>query len=52
MLTSHTVHLAVPKVNAIYAKYFSTNLPARACVAVSALPKGALFEIDCVAACE
>jgi len=38
-----------PKVNAIYAEFFGDHRPARACVAVSQLPKGALFEIDAVA---
>ena len=37
------------KVNAVYAEYFTGN-PARATVEVSALPKGALVEIDCIAA--
>ncbi len=38
------------KVNAIYAKTFSHGVtPARACIEVSALPKNALVEIDCVA---
>ena len=38
------------KVNAIYSKTFSEGIsPARACVEVSALPKGGLVEIDCVA---
>ncbi len=38
------------KVNKIYADFFQTDIsPARACVEVSALPKGALVEIDCVA---
>ena len=37
-------------VNAIYAEMFGTGIsPARACVQVAALPKGALVEIDCVA---
>ena len=37
-------------VNEVYARYFTGDSPpARACVEVSALPKGALFEIDCVA---
>ncbi len=35
--------------NEIYAKYF-TGKPARSCVEVSALPKGALVEIEIVAA--
>ena len=36
------------KFNEIYAKYF-TEKPARSCVAVKELPKGALVEIECVA---
>lgn len=35
--------------NAVYAQYF-TGKPARSCVEVSALPKDALVEIECVAA--
>lgn len=38
------------EVNEAYGKYFENNPPARATVAVSALPKGARVEIDCVAA--
>ena len=34
--------------NEIYAKYF-TSKPARSCVEVSALPKGALVEIELIA---
>ena len=34
--------------NAVYAKYF-TSKPARSCVAVSALPKGALVEVEVTA---
>jgi len=38
------------RVNAIYAELFSDGVsPARACVEVAALPKGALVEIDCIA---
>lgn len=38
------------KVNALYAELFSAGVsPARACVQVAALPKGALVEIDCIA---
>lgn len=33
-------------VNEIYGSYFMTHKPARSTVAVSALPKGALFEIE------
>ena len=37
-------------VNKIYSDFFNVaNPPARACVEVSALPKGVLVEIDCVA---
>ncbi len=37
-------------VNKIYGEVFSQEIsPARACVEVSGLPKGALVEIDCVA---
>lgn len=35
--------------NEIYAKYF-VSLPARSCVAAKALPKGALCEIEAIAA--
>ncbi len=34
--------------NAVYAKYF-TSKPARSCVAVKALPKGVLCEIELIA---
>jgi 2-iminobutanoate/2-iminopropanoate deaminase len=37
------------KMNAIYAEFFPENPPARSTVAVAALPKGALVEIECVA---
>jgi reactive intermediate/imine deaminase len=37
-------------VNALYAEVFGTGVaPARACVQVAALPKGARVEIDCIA---
>lgn len=36
-------------VNGIYEKRFAPNKPARSCVQVSALPKGALVEIEAVA---
>jgi len=36
-------------VNEVYAKVFATHKPARATVAVAALPKGARVEIDCIA---
>jgi 2-iminobutanoate/2-iminopropanoate deaminase len=35
--------------NAVYAEYFSEPYPARSCFEVSALPKGALVEIEVVA---
>ena len=35
--------------NAEYAKSFGDVLPARSCVAVAALPKGALVEVEVVA---
>ncbi|RKZ00537.1 MAG: RidA family protein [Candidatus Hydrothermota bacterium] len=38
-----------PKVNAIYEKFFDEPYPARSTVAVAALPKGALIEIEVVA---
>lgn len=37
-------------VNAIYAEYFAPNFPARACYEVSKLPKGAMIEIEVIAA--
>jgi reactive intermediate/imine deaminase len=37
--------------NAVYAKYF-TGRPARSCVAVKDLPKGALCEIEAIAEAE
>ena len=38
------------KVNQIYSNFFKgITSPARACVEVAALPKGALVEIDCIA---
>lgn len=37
-------------VNAIYAQYFPGEAPARSCVQAAALPKGALFEIEAIAA--
>jgi 2-iminobutanoate/2-iminopropanoate deaminase len=38
-----------PKMNAVYAEFFSGNPPARSTVAVAALPKGGLVEIEAVA---
>lgn len=36
-------------VNAIYAKYFTTDCPARSCVEVAKLPKGLLIEVEAIA---
>jgi 2-iminobutanoate/2-iminopropanoate deaminase len=38
------------RMNQVYEKYFATSKPARACVQVAALPKGAKVEIDVIAA--
>ena len=38
--------------NAVYAEYFAASVPARACVAVAELPKGALCELDAIAFCD
>ena len=35
--------------NAVYAEYFPGDKPARVCYQISALPKGAMVEIDAVA---
>jgi len=37
------------RMNQIYEKFFSETKPARACVQVTALPKGAKVEIDAIA---
>lgn len=36
-------------VNAVYGRYFTTEFPARSAVAVKALPKGAMVEIEAIA---
>lgn len=36
-------------VNQVYAEAFGDTVPARSCVQVAALPKGALVEIECIA---
>ncbi len=36
-------------INAVYAKYFTGETPARSCVQAAALPKGGLFEIEVIA---
>ena len=38
------------EMNAVYATYFEGAFPARSAVAVKALPKGALVEIECIVA--
>jgi 2-iminobutanoate/2-iminopropanoate deaminase len=38
-----------PKMNAIYAEFFSENPPARSTIAVAGLPKGGLVEIEAIA---
>lgn len=37
------------KINEIYAKYFTTDFPARSCVEVARLPKDVLIEIEAIA---
>ena len=37
------------EINTIYEQFFEETKPARACVAVGGLPKGALIEIECIA---
>ena len=37
------------KMNQVYENFFADNRPARACVQVAALPKGAKVEIDAIA---
>ena len=38
-----------PRINAVYGKYFPENAPARSCVQVAGLPKGALLEVEIIA---
>ena len=38
-----------PAVNEIYAEYFGPDYPARSCVQISALPMGAMIEVEAVA---
>lgn len=51
-----TVYLAdlndFEEMNRIYEEYFEKSKPARSCVEVSALPKGAAIEADLIAAVE
>ena len=37
-------------INAVYEQFFGDTKPARACVAVAGLPKGARIEIECIIA--
>ena len=37
------------KVNEVYARYFTSNYPARSCVEVARLPKDVLIEIEAIA---
>ena len=41
---------AFAAMNEVYAQFFSAPFPARSAVAVKTLPKGALVEIECIAA--
>lgn len=38
-----------PKINEVYSNYFKQSPPARSCVEVSALPKGAKIEMEFIA---
>lgn len=53
MVVKTTIYLAdmadFPAVNEVYGGYFADSKPARATVAVAALPRGARIEIDAVA---
>ena len=39
------------RINTIYGQYFTSQAPARSCVEVRALPKGARIEIEALAVC-
>lgn len=48
--TCYLAHLSdFSAFNAVYAEYFKSDCPARACFEVAALPKGALCEVEAVA---
>jgi 2-iminobutanoate/2-iminopropanoate deaminase len=50
-LTIYTTQLAAfAEINAAYGEFFAQDPPARAAVGVTALPKGALVEIDAIVA--
>jgi 2-iminobutanoate/2-iminopropanoate deaminase len=36
------------KVNEVYKKFYTDDFPARTCIAIKALPKGGLVEIESV----
>lgn len=38
-----------PKINEVYASYFTSNQPSRACIEVARLPKDVLVEIEAIA---
>jgi 2-iminobutanoate/2-iminopropanoate deaminase len=40
---------AFPDIDEVYRSFFEDNFPARCCVEVSALPKGAMIEIEAIA---
>jgi 2-iminobutanoate/2-iminopropanoate deaminase len=40
-----------PKINKVYAELFPDGPPARSCVEVSALPRGAQVEVEAIATC-
>ena len=48
VLLQHIADFAA--MNNVYAEFFASEMPARVCFEVAALPKGALVEIDAVAA--
>ena len=47
VLLQHIADFAA--MNAVYAEFFTSDMPARICFEVAALPMGALVEIDAVA---
>ncbi len=48
VLLAHIADFAA--MNAVYAEFFTSEMPARVCYEVAALPMGALVEIDAVVA--
>ena len=50
--TLYITHLQdFTQINEVYGEFFTTHPPARACVEVSALPKGVDIEVEAVAFC-